>query len=162
MSPELFFDVSVWNKMFRKSFWDASQLIFPEGVVWEDLQLMTKAHVLATAVDVIPDPIYYWRERGSGALSITQSRTSIENFRDRITALLVIDEFLREHPPSGWCASTSARRCSTTCGCTFPTCGRTTEAYRAEFIDLMGTYLAQIDKQGHARSCRRRTSWPIT
>ena len=36
---------------------------------------MTRAHVLAKAVDVIPDPIYYWRERGKGELSITQSRT---------------------------------------------------------------------------------------
>jgi CDP-glycerol glycerophosphotransferase len=100
LSPELFFDVSVWNKLFRRSFWDRHQLVFPEGVVWEDLQLITKAHVLARAVDVIPDPIYYWRERGTGALSITQSRTSISNFRDRITALQVIDDFLRQHKPA--------------------------------------------------------------
>ena len=53
----------------------AHGLVFPEGMVWEDLQVMTRAHVLARAVDVIPDPIYYWRERGKGALSITQSRT---------------------------------------------------------------------------------------
>ena len=99
-NADLFFDVSVWNKMYRKSFWDAHQLVFPEGVVWEDLQLITKAHVLAKAVDVIPEPIYYWRERGKGALSITQSRTSIKNFRDRITALTVIDDFLRQHKPA--------------------------------------------------------------
>src|SRR6266704_2423707 len=80
-SPELFWDVSVWNKLFRRSFWDSNGMTFPEVMAWEDLQAMTRAHVLATAVDVIPDPIYYWRERGKGALSITQSRTSIRNFR---------------------------------------------------------------------------------
>jgi CDP-glycerol glycerophosphotransferase len=147
VSPELFFDVSVWNKMFRKSFWDASKLIFPEGVVWEDLQLMTKAHVLARAVDVIPDPIYYWRERGAGELSITQSRTSIENFRDRITALLVIDEFLREHPPVRMVREHQRKALLNDLWLYIPDLRRTTEAYRSEFADLMSTYLAQIDKK---------------
>ena len=50
-TPSLFYDVSVWNKLFRRSFWDAHDLRYPEGVVWEDIQVMTKAHVLAQAVD---------------------------------------------------------------------------------------------------------------
>src|SRR5580693_8910471 len=141
-SPELFWDVSVWNKLFRKSFWDANDMSFPEVMAWEDLQLMTKAHVLARAVDVIPDPIYYWRERGSGALSITQSRTSIENFRDRITALLVIDEFLREHPPARMVREHQRKALLNDLWLYIPDLGRTTEAYRAEFFDLLGTYLA--------------------
>ena len=147
VSPELFFDVSVWNKLFRKSFWDANNLIFPEGVVWEDLQLMTKAHVLAHGVDVIPDYIYYWRERGAGALSITQSRTSIENFRDRITALLVIDEFLREHKPARMEREHQRKALLNDLWLYIPDLGRTTDAYRVEFLDLMGTYLAQIDRR---------------
>ena len=52
---------------------------------------MTRAHVLARAVDVITDTIYIWRDRDLGAASITQSRTDIRNFRDRITALTTID-----------------------------------------------------------------------
>ena len=66
-TPRLLYDVSVWNKLFRRSFWDPHQLSYPEGVVWEDIRLMTKAHVLARAVDVIPDVVYYWRERAQGA-----------------------------------------------------------------------------------------------
>ena len=54
-TPRLLYDVSVWNKLFRRSFWDSRELSYPEGVVWEDIRLMTKAHVLARAVDVIPD-----------------------------------------------------------------------------------------------------------
>src|SRR5215469_901600 len=65
-------------------------------MVWEDLVAMTRAHVLATAVDVITDPVYYWRDRDVGAPSITQSRTDIANFRDRISALTMIDGFLRD------------------------------------------------------------------
>ena len=96
-TPRLLYDVSVWNKLFRRSFWDAHQLSYPEGVVWEDLRLMTKAHVLARAVDVIPDVVYYWRERAQGKLSITQSRTSIANLRDRMTAMNDIDQFIAAH-----------------------------------------------------------------
>ncbi|HXL16109.1 MAG TPA: glycosyltransferase family 2 protein, partial [Streptosporangiaceae bacterium] len=50
-TPELFYDISVWNKLFRRSFWDAAGLRFPEGMLWEDLVAMTKAHVLARSVD---------------------------------------------------------------------------------------------------------------
>ena len=94
-APELFYDISVWNKLFRRSFWDAAGLSFPEGMLWEDLVAMTKAHVLARSVDVITDPVYHWRDRDKGAPSITQSRADVGNFRDRFTALAMIDDFLR-------------------------------------------------------------------
>src|SRR5258708_20589506 len=81
-TPDLFYDISVWNKLFRRSFWDAAQLSFPEGMLWEDLVAMTKAHVLARSVDVITDAVYHWRDRDQGAPSITQSRTDIGNIRD--------------------------------------------------------------------------------
>jgi glycosyltransferase involved in cell wall biosynthesis len=94
-AAELFYDISVWNKLFRRSFWDAAGLRFPEGMLWEDLVAMTKAHVLARSVDVITDPVYRWRDRDKGAPSITQSRADAGNFRDRFTALGMIDDFLR-------------------------------------------------------------------
>lgn len=145
--PELFFDVSVWNKLFRKSFWDRHGLVFPEGVVWEDLQLMTKAHVLARAVDTIPEPIYYWRERGAGALSITQSRTAIENFRDRITAFEVIDEFLRGRGEARLVREHQHKALLNDLWLYVPDLGRATDAYRAEFCDRTARYLAQVDQR---------------
>jgi CDP-glycerol glycerophosphotransferase len=85
-TPELFYDISVWNKLFRRSFWDAAGLSLPEGMLWEDLVAMTKGHVLARSVDVITEPVYHWRDRDR-APSITQFRTDIGNIRDRIMAL---------------------------------------------------------------------------
>jgi CDP-glycerol glycerophosphotransferase len=146
-SPELFFDVSVWNKLFRRSFWDRHGLTFPEGVVWEDLQLMTKAHVLATAVDVITDHIYYWRQRTSGELSITQSRTSIANFRDRITALGVIDDFLRTRKPRRLLRDHQGKALVNDLWLYIPDLTHTSEEYRAEFGRLLADYLAQVDKR---------------
>jgi CDP-glycerol glycerophosphotransferase len=146
-SPELFFDVSVWNKLFRRSFWDRHGLTFPEGVVWEDLQLMTKAHVLASAVDVITDHIYYWRQRTSGELSITQSRTSIANFRDRITALGVIDDFLRTRKPRHLLRDHQAKALVNDLWLYIPDLTETSEEYRAEFGQLLAGYLAQVDRR---------------
>jgi CDP-glycerol glycerophosphotransferase len=146
-SPELFFDVSVWNKLFRRSFWDRHGLAFPEGVVWEDLQLMTKAHVLATAVDVITDHIYYWRQRASGELSITQSRTSIANFRDRITALGVIDDFLRTRKPRHLLPDHQRKALVNDLWLYIPDLTSTSEEYRAEFGRLLAGYLAQVDRR---------------
>ena len=146
-TPQLFWDVSVWNKLFRKSFWDASGVSFPEGVLWEDLQAMTKVHVLAKAVDVIPDTIYYWRERGKGQLSITQSRTDINNFRDRITALTVIDRFLAERRSPKLLREHQRKALLNDLWLYVTDLSRTTDEYQAEFIELSGKYLAQVGRR---------------
>jgi CDP-glycerol glycerophosphotransferase len=146
-APNLFYDVSVWNKLFRKSFWDASKLTYPEGMIWEDLQIITRAHVLARAVDVIPDPIYYWRERGKGALSITQSRTDINNFRDRITALLAIDAFLRERGTPRLLRRHQRKALVNDLWLYVCELSRTGDGYRAEFMDLTAKYLRQVDRR---------------
>ena len=146
-APELFYDVSVWNKLFRRSFWDASRLSFPEGMIWEDLQAITKAHVLAKSVDVISDTIYYWRERGTGALSITQSRTDLSNFRDRITALLAIDAFLRERATPRLLRQHQRKALVNDLWLYVCELSRTSDGYRAEFIELSGKYLRQVDRR---------------
>src|SRR5712691_3474435 len=146
-SPQLLYDVSVWNKLFRKEFWDRAGLSYPEGMLWEDLQVMTRAHVLAKAVDVIPDPIYYWRERGKGALSITQSRTDISNFRDRITALLAIDRFLAGNASAKLLRQHQRKALDNDLWLYVRDLYRTSDSYRAEFVELAGQYLDQVHKR---------------
>ncbi len=146
-SPELFYDVSVWNKLFRKSFWDANGLSFPEGMIWEDLQAITRAHVLANSVDVITDVVYYWRERGSGALSITQSRTDISNFADRIAALLAIDGFLRQRGMPRLLRQHQRKALVNDVWLYVCELSRTTPEYREQFIGLGRKYLRQVDRR---------------
>jgi CDP-glycerol glycerophosphotransferase len=150
-SAQLFWDVSVWNKLFRKSFWDASGLSFPEGMIWEDLQAMTRAHVLAKAVDVIPDTIYYWRERGKGQLSITQSRTNITNLRDRLTALTAIDRFLAERGSPKLLREHQRKALVNDLWLYVADLSRTSDEYQAEFIGLSRDYLAQVDRRVFAK-----------
>ncbi len=146
-TPRLLYDVSVWNKLFRRSFWDAHQLSFPEQVVWEDLRLMTKAHVLAEAVDVIPDIVYYWRERAQGKLSITQSRTSIANLRDRMTALDDIDSFIAAHSTTRLLRAHQLKALKNDLWLYVQDLHKVTEAYRAEFADLVNGYLDQVGRR---------------
>jgi CDP-glycerol glycerophosphotransferase len=143
-TPELCYDISVWNKLFRRSFWDAAGLRLPEGMLWEDLVAMTMAHVLATSVDVITEPIYYWRDRDKGAPSITQSRTDIRNFRDRITALGMIDEFLRSRGTPAMLRQHQHKALVNDLWLYIRDLPRTSADYQREFIALARSYLAQV------------------
>jgi CDP-glycerol glycerophosphotransferase len=146
-TPRLLYDVSVWNKLFRRRFWDSHQLSFPERVVWEDIRLMTKAHVLATAVDVIPGIVYYWRERAQGRLSITQSRTSIVNLRDRMTALADIDEFIARHSTARLLRAHQRKALKNDLWLYVQDLHKVTDAYRAEFTVLVNGYLDQVGRR---------------
>jgi CDP-glycerol glycerophosphotransferase len=144
-TPELLYDISVFNKLFRRSFWDNAGLRFPEGMLWEDLVAMTKAHVLARAVDVVPEPVYWWRDRDKGAPSITQSRMRIGNFRDRITALTMIDGFLREEATPALLRAHQHKALINDLWLYVRDLSSADEDYQREFTELAGGYLRQVD-----------------
>jgi CDP-glycerol glycerophosphotransferase len=146
-TPRLLYDVSVWNKLFRRRFWDEHQLSYPEHVVWEDIRLMTKAHVLARAVDVIPDIVYYWRQRAQGGLSITQSRANIANLRDRMTALDDIDEFIAAHSTAKLLRAHQRKALKNDLWLYVQDLHKVTETYRAEFTDLVNGYLEHVGRR---------------
>lgn len=79
--PEILGDVFAWNKLFRRSFWDAAGLSWPEGIRYEDQPTTTRAY-LAGRFDVLPAIVYHWRIRDDGS-SITQQRASVADLADR-------------------------------------------------------------------------------
>ena len=108
---------------------------------------MTKAHVLARAVDVIPDIVYYWRERTQGRLSITQSRTSVANLRDRMTALDDIDEFIAAHSTASLLRAHQRKALKNDLWLYVQDLHKVTEAYRTEFADLVNGYLDHVGRR---------------
>lgn len=86
------------NKLWRRSFWDEHACRFPERVLHEDIPIVVPAHFLARSVDVISEPIYYWRARVGTGKSITQRRTDPKSLADRLTATQQVREFLRGYP----------------------------------------------------------------
>ena len=80
--PEVLGDVFAWNKLFRRSFWDATALSWPEGIRYEDQPTTTRAY-LSGRFDVLSEIVYHWRIRDDGS-SITQQRASLADLADRL------------------------------------------------------------------------------
>lgn len=92
--PLLMRDRMIWNKVYRRSFWDAGGYAFPE-MRFEDYPVTLKAHLEASAVDLLPEPMYVWRERETGT-SISQQGFDIANVRDRVEAVHLVLDFVDE------------------------------------------------------------------
>ncbi|HEX8344132.1 MAG TPA: glycosyltransferase, partial [Actinoplanes sp.] len=92
--PALLDDRTAWNKVFHRRFFDAHELRFPEGVLYEDTPVIVPAHVLAKSVDVLQIPVYYWREREGADKSITQRRDEVKGFVDRLAGVSRVSRFL--------------------------------------------------------------------
>lgn len=93
--PGILQDVFACNKLFRKTFWDASIGQFPEGVLYEDQETTAKAYLLSTRFDVIKEVVYDWRIRSDNS-SITQQKERYVDVRDRLTAIDGVAKLLQE------------------------------------------------------------------
>jgi CDP-glycerol glycerophosphotransferase len=88
-------DRTAWNKLFRRSFWDSHGLRFPEGRVHEDIPVILPAHFMAKSVDLVSDPVYLYRARDDGDLSITQRRLETKVLLDRLQAIEEVRAYLK-------------------------------------------------------------------
>ncbi len=95
--PVLMMDRMVWNKVYRRSFWDAGGYEFPP-IRYEDYPVTLQAHLDAAAVDVHSAHVYYWRDRESGD-SITQQVFKPANARDRVTSAHMVLDLLKDSVP---------------------------------------------------------------
>lgn len=136
-TPELLHDVSLGNKLFRRSFWDLHRLRFSEGVTWDDIQLMTMAHVLAKRVDVIPDAMYSRREQ-------VRDGGSIAGLRDRMTALAEIDTLLASYGPAKLLRAHQIKVLTEDLWSYVRDMHTASQARRAEFAVLVAPYLDTV------------------
>ncbi|MGY0462009.1 bifunctional glycosyltransferase/CDP-glycerol:glycerophosphate glycerophosphotransferase [Kitasatospora sp. cg17-2] len=94
--PSLVTDRTAWNKVYRRSFFDAAGIVYPEGILYEDAPVSVPHHYLAKSVDVLSEPIYHWREREVGEMSITQMRTNPKGLVDRVASVELVRAWLRK------------------------------------------------------------------
>ncbi|HSD81257.1 MAG TPA: glycosyltransferase, partial [Solirubrobacteraceae bacterium] len=96
--PQMLVDRIVPNKLWRRSFWQQHGLRFPEGVLHEDIPVVLPAMFLARSVDLLAEPVYWYRIREGADRSITQRRVEPKALLDRLAAVQHVSEFLgREH-----------------------------------------------------------------
>ncbi|WP_433722208.1 CDP-glycerol glycerophosphotransferase family protein [Actinoplanes sp. CA-051413] len=94
--PELLRDRTIWNKLYRRSFYDAHGFEFPVGRLFEDVPVTVPAHALATSVAVVNEPIYFWRVREGAVRSITQSNNDLRNLVDRFFSVQLTRKLLTD------------------------------------------------------------------
>lgn len=143
--PDLLADRTAWNKVFRRQFWDAHELRFPEGVLYEDGPVMVPAHVLATSVDVLNIPVYYWRERDGGEKSITQRRDEVTNFLDRVAGVISVSRFLDEQRQTRLKRLYDASALRNDLMIFMRMLPQVDDAYRQVFLDRCNEFLASVD-----------------
>jgi len=76
-------DRTIWNKLFRRAFYDENGFEFPVGRLFEDVPVTVPAHAVARKVAMVAEPIYFWRAREGAVRSITQSDNDLRNLVDR-------------------------------------------------------------------------------
>ena len=104
--PECLNDVFLWNKTFRRDFWDQHVAPIPEAVLYEDQETTARAFIRATRFDVLTEVVYSWRQRPGGS-SITQGKGDLQNLLDRLKVAQSVSRLLLIEANSGavqvWC-----------------------------------------------------------
>ena len=82
-APDVIDDVFLWNKVFVRTFWNASVGPIPEDIRYEDQETTARAYLRADSFDILTPVVYWWRIREDGS-SITQAKYLLEDLRDRL------------------------------------------------------------------------------
>lgn len=96
---DLLGDRTVWNKVYRRSFWVEHGITYPEHAL-EDASVAVPAHVMAGSVDVLKGPVYFWRQRDNGPLSTTQRIFELHILNGRMEQVQTVSNFLAKHDTS--------------------------------------------------------------
>ncbi|NVI89995.1 bifunctional glycosyltransferase/CDP-glycerol:glycerophosphate glycerophosphotransferase [Actinomadura sp. BRA 177] len=91
--PTLLQDRTLWNKVYRRSFWDAHR--FELGAD-QDALVAVQTQLLASVVDVLDTTVYFWRDRPGTA---TRLRPDPAHITDRMATLAKVRNFVHDHAP---------------------------------------------------------------
>jgi CDP-glycerol glycerophosphotransferase len=77
-APDIQVNAVVWSKVFRRGFYDAAGIRFPEGTIYEDQPVSARAYARAQSFDILTQIGVTWRIRDEGT-SITQQTAETDN-----------------------------------------------------------------------------------
>ncbi len=100
--PELLYDTISVNKIYRRRMLEENGIRFPEGLLFEDQLFTLQAFAASTRVAAVPQTVYYWYvDRQTAELSITQRRREERNVASRVEVNRRIDALLDERGLTG-------------------------------------------------------------
>jgi len=144
-------DRTAWNKLFRRSFWQANGWRFPEGRYNEDIPVILPAHFAARSVDVIEEPVYYYRIREGGELSITQRRVERKALLDRLEAVEFVSDYLAERGPRRAKRWYDASVVTDDLSYYLNALESADDDYRALFVDRVNAFLDRVPRRAYRR-----------
>ncbi len=93
----LIYDTISCNKLIRRSFFQEHGFKFPERILYEDIPVIIPMMILCNGVSMVAQPGYLWRVRDGNNKSITQQSSAMNNLRDRLSVLRMVDSFFAEN-----------------------------------------------------------------
>ncbi|GAA1530613.1 hypothetical protein GCM10009803_09220 [Microbacterium ginsengiterrae] len=84
--PDIMVNAVAWSKVYKRSFWEENDFVFPVGLLYEDQAVSMAAYAAARSFDVLSRVSINWRIRGDQS-SITQQITSPRNIADHAVAV---------------------------------------------------------------------------
>lgn len=86
-NPELVYDTTAWNKIYNRDWFIQENFTYPT-MLYEDIPVTIPAFNNAKSIDIYAEDMYFWFIRNQkGDESITNNRTDINNFHDRMIAI---------------------------------------------------------------------------
>lgn len=87
--PDLVYDSTATNKIYKVEFLEKHGLKFTEGVYFEDIEFTSKVYSVASTIRMIPDEVYTWKVYpAEKRLTMTADWKNIKSYHDRIRAFL--------------------------------------------------------------------------
>jgi CDP-glycerol glycerophosphotransferase len=96
--PDLFvWDTLSTNKCYRRDFLVENNLLFPKGMLYEDLLFAAEVLLAAKRITLIPNQVYFWNVHERAAVkSVTNRRHEMTNYRHRLEIHRRIEALLDE------------------------------------------------------------------
>lgn len=140
-SPEILVNAVAWSKCYRRRFWLANELWFPEGVLYEDQAVSARAYARARSFDVLTAVLYNWRVRDE-LNSISQQVSQIGDLQARFAAARAsLAELDQAH-----LADARAARLAQYLNNDFPISIRAAQHAGSEFTELLRAELTDLTR----------------
>ena len=93
-TPELSWDMFLWNKLYKRSFLEENSITFPDkDLTYQDNLFSIEVYAKAKTIGMLNECVYYWRKRQKTP-SITQN-INIKWATDRFEILRMVNEFVK-------------------------------------------------------------------
>ncbi len=145
----LIYDSTSWNKLINRQFYIDNNILFPEGVVYEDIYVNADMHQKCERAVMVSEIGYLWRKRSTpGNESITQRFYSEENIRDRFAAIRwLIEDFCNRDIPEGLKKDTQKKILQTDMNLIIDSVEHVTDDRALQIMDEVRTFIdSNIDK----------------